>query len=96
MSHTYFLPEAERIPRILAEARTRAAAALDVIEQALVGSDYLLGSEFSGADIMMGFTMQSMKWNRVLSDAHPNSSRYLDRLEARPALQKVMTSDVRT
>ena len=96
VSHTVFLPEAERIPRILAEAQTRAAAVLAVIEHALVGSDYLLGSEFSGADIMMGFTMQSMKWNRVLSDAYPNASRYPDRLEARPALQKVMTSDVRT
>ena len=96
VSHTYFLPEADRIPRILAEAQTRAAAVLAVIEQALVGSDYLLGSEFSGADIMMGYTMQSMKWSRVLSDAYPNAGGYLARLEARPALQKVMTSDART
>ncbi len=40
--------------------------------------------------------MLSMKWNRVLSEATPNAGRYLARLEARPALQKVMTSDVRT
>jgi len=33
---------------------------------------------------------------QVLSDAYPNAGRYLARLEARPALQKVTTSDART
>ena len=86
--HTRFKPEAERIPAVVADARTRAAAVLGVLERALANRTYLLGGEFSGADIMTGYMLLAAKWFRLLTDAYPNVTRYMTRLEARPAFQK--------
>jgi hypothetical protein len=36
--HTLFKPEAERIPAVVANARARAAAVLNLLEQALGGT----------------------------------------------------------
>ena len=88
--HMLFKPEAERIPAVVADARTRITAVLGVLEQALAGKQYLLGTEFSGADIMMGYTLLLVKWFGLISDAYPNAAGYLARLEQRPALQKAL------
>jgi glutathione S-transferase len=90
--HTVSKQEADSIPGVMADYRTWAAAALDVLDQALTGKDYLLGREFSGADIMMGYTLQVAKWLGVLSDDSPNVTAYLARLQARPAFQKALGS----
>lgn len=88
--HTLFKPEAERIPAVVADARTRVTAVLGVLEQALAGKPYLLGAEFSAADVMMGYAVLLVKWFGLLSDATPNVAGYLARLEPRPALQKAL------
>lgn len=88
--HTLFKPEAERLPAVVADARNNAAAVLGVLEQNLAGKQYLLGNEFSAADIMMGYALLLMKWFGVLSDQYPNATNYLARLERRPALQKAL------
>jgi len=89
--HTMVKPEAERIPAVVADAHGRAVAMAGVVEHALAGTQYLLGAEFSAADIMMGYTVLLMKWFGVLSDAYPNTLAYIARLEARPALQKALS-----
>ena len=60
---------------------------LSAVDQALEGKEYLAG-EFSGADIMSGHA--SIVANRLGADISdkPNLSAYIDRLQARPALQK--------
>jgi glutathione S-transferase len=87
-----FKPEAERIPAVVAESQSQAAALLAVLEKALAGKDYLLGRDFSGADVMMGYSLQSAKWFGVLDDRFPNTKAYFARLEARPAFQKALQS----
>lgn len=87
---TLWKPEAERIPAVVADARARAAVTLDVVERALAGKDYLLGAEFSAADIMMGFTLEVAKFFGLLDERSPNLAAYLERLEARPAFQKAL------
>jgi glutathione S-transferase len=89
--HTLFKPEAERIPAVVTDARKRAAVILAVLEQTLAGKPYLLGAEFSAADIMMAYGLLLMKWFGVLSSAYPNVVAYLERLEQRPALQKALS-----
>jgi len=64
---------------------------LGVLENALGDKDHLIG-EFSGADVMMGFTLLAAKLLGVLDDRFPNLRRYLKRLEARPAFQKAAAS----
>jgi glutathione S-transferase len=88
--HSLFKPESERLPAVVADARKKVVAVLDVIEKALAGKQYLLGAEFSAADIMMGYSLLLTKWFGLLSDTYPNVVAYLQRLEQRPALQKVL------
>ena len=87
-----FKQDADSIPDAIADYRRWAGAALDVLEQALSGNEYLLGAEFSGADIMMGYTVQCAKWFGLLTDSYPNLAGYLARLETRPAFQKALGS----
>ena len=89
--HTIFKPEAERIPAVVEDARARVAACLAVVERALDGKDYLLGAEFSAADVMMGVTLLIARRLKALDDRYPKLNAYLARLEARPALQKALS-----
>jgi glutathione S-transferase len=85
--HTLFRQDADQVPSVIASARDRADAALDFVEKALAGKAYLLGSEFSAADIMMGFTLAAARDLGVLDDRYPLLKAYLTRLEERPAFR---------
>jgi glutathione S-transferase len=85
--HTLYKGDADQIPTVIADARERARGALDVVERALAGNAYLLGSEFSAADIMMGFTLVAARVLGVLDGRYPEIARYLAQLEARPSFQ---------
>src|SRR5262249_21586609 len=52
--HTRFKKDADSIPGVIADLRAKADAALEVLERELGGKDYVLGADFSGADIMIG------------------------------------------
>jgi glutathione S-transferase len=88
--HTIFKPEGERVPAVVEDARARARVTLGVLERALERKQFLLGAEFSGADVMMGFTLLAAKRLGVLDADFPAVSEYLGRLESRPALQKAL------
>jgi glutathione S-transferase len=55
--HTQFRQDAEKLPEAIADYRVWAEAALDTLEPTLDGRDFILGAEFSGADIMLGYTL---------------------------------------
>lgn len=55
MLHSMHLPTDQRVPEIEQRGRDRFAARADMLCQALESRDYLLGPEFSGADIMIGY-----------------------------------------
>jgi len=86
--HTMMRPEEQRVPQIAAEGRQRAARWLAVLDQHLAGKQYLLGDQFSAADVMMGYTVQGAKFGGLLDERFPNVAAYAARLEARPAFQK--------
>jgi glutathione S-transferase len=87
--HTRLKPEPERIPAVVIDARTRAAAILTVVERAIEGKEYLLGKDFTGADVMMGYSLQVADWLGLLTETYPNLRAYLGRLKGRPAFVKV-------
>ena len=86
-----FKGDTERFADAVADYRGWAHAALEVLERALDGKDFLLGSEFSGADIMTGYTVECAKWFGLLGDTYPNLKAYAARLEARPAFKKAFS-----
>jgi glutathione S-transferase len=87
-AHSMIRPEAERIPQVVADAVVKVAQWLAVLERHLLGKDFLLGSDFSAADVMMGYTVGGAKFTGQLDERFPNVAAYLGRLMARPAYQK--------
>ena len=84
---TIFLPEARRNQTNVDRATKLLTRMLTAVDMHLQDRDFLAG-EFSGADIMTGHAcIVSGRLGADISDK-PNIAAYIDRLEARPALQK--------
>ena len=90
--HTLYKRDADNLPGVIEDARDRARAALDFLEQALSGKNYLLGDDFSGADIMVGFTLAVAKALGVMDDRYSQLTLYLTRLERRSAFQSALAA----
>jgi len=90
--HTMFKPEDERIAAVIPDAKARIQTWLQVVEAALAGNEFICGAAFTGADVMLGYSALLPKWFGHLGAQHANVQAYLSRLEARPALQKALSS----
>jgi glutathione S-transferase len=62
--------------------REELQAAAIVLESGLSGKNYLVGNEFSAADIMVG---SLLNWGDTLLKMSPVFKTYFERLKARPA-----------
>jgi glutathione S-transferase len=62
-------------------------AMMSAMESAVVGRDFVLGKEFSMADVVFGGTIRFMLMFKML-DPRPALTAYAERLAARPALQR--------
>ena len=80
--------DAQSNAALIEDARGRAATGFEYLERELGESEYLVGDEFTAADIMMGFTLVAARVLGVLDARFPRLNRYLARLEARPAFKK--------
>lgn len=85
--HRILKPEPERIPAVVADGRERAEICLDAVEATLEGRDYLLGSRFSAADIMMGYSLALAQRLGLFDARYPNVVAYMGRLEGRPGFR---------
>lgn len=90
--HTILLPPERRDETALGQAQRLLAKAIQPIEEAMVGKEYLAG-EFTAADTMLGHSIMMSQRLGVLTDDHPNLQAYIERLKARPALQKAFEFD---
>jgi len=79
--NTVMLPEEQR------SAKKSFATIADVLEQALAGKSYLLGEQFSAADVMIGSTLGWAQFMGVL-EGRPTLQAYVARLSERPAFQR--------
>ncbi len=82
--------DAANHPALVEDARLRAKTGLQLLENHLADKTWLLEEQFTAADIMMGFTLMAASLLGIV-DPDSNLSRYLDRLQARPALQIALT-----
>ncbi|MCO5132589.1 MAG: glutathione S-transferase family protein [Xanthobacteraceae bacterium] len=67
------------------------AQVFDVLEQALDKGPWILGDDFSAADIAVGSGMNFAIRLFKMVPSRPNFDRYLDRCAARPAFQRAET-----
>ena len=65
---------------------------MEVVAKAVAGGPYLLGSQFSAADVVVGATLRwGMMFNLI--PQRPEFVAYAGRLEQRPALQRAQAKD---
>jgi glutathione S-transferase len=89
LRHTLIKPEAERIAAVVEDGRMRGLRTLEVLERALGNRRYLLGDEFTAADIMIAYPLQWTAQFGMLATL-PKLDAYLQRLLSRPAAQRAM------
>ena len=87
MLHSRFLPEEQRVADIIPWTKTRLEPVLITLNDALLGKDYLLGEQFSAADIMVGSTLC---WMPEALSKYPELTAYVQRLKQRPAYQRAI------
>jgi|JI10StandDraft_1071094.scaffolds.fasta_scaffold566212_1 glutathione S-transferase len=85
--HRFALPEDKRVPALEPTAAWQLARALRAIEKRLAHAPYMSGDAFSLADILC-FHCLTWTLSAKLDGVGEASIAYVDRLRARPALQR--------
>lgn len=80
--------KAEPHNSIVADAEQKARDCLKVVDQAVADREFLLGSQFGGADVMMGYSLELLAHLKVLDDRYPKALAYLERLRLREAFKR--------
>jgi len=76
---------------ILLAAKARVDRAFELVEARMGEAEYLAGRAFTTADIMMGFSLTTMRYFQPYDLArYPNIVSYLARIGARPAYRRAM------
>jgi glutathione S-transferase len=88
--HSTLLPEAERIPALVAECTHRLAAAIEVVEHTLEGREYIVGSAFGAADVMVGSCVIWAGTAGLVAPERTATRAYATRLSARPAFRRAI------
>lgn len=84
-AHRFALPEKDRSEKAIDVAQRQLARILGVLEQALEGRSYLVGDDFTAADLMVGYGVTLAKLVGELPDDLPAVHAWLSRLDDRPA-----------
>ena len=87
---TVLLPPERQNKEALEQAQRLLTKALQPIDEALDGKDYLIG-DFSGADIMLGHAIFMSNRLGCVSEEMQNIKGYVERIKARPAFQTAIT-----
>ena len=87
VQHTFLRPEAERIPAMVPDAHARSVLWLDLVDRTLAERPWMVGAEFTAADVMVGYAVALAKLLGLVGGAHANVEAYAARLEQRPAFQ---------
>ena len=83
---TLLLPPERRDETALGQAQRLLGKALQPVDEALDGKDYLIGS-FSAADIMLGHACYMSNRLGAVTDEMASLKAYVERIEARPAFK---------
>lgn len=88
--HDGILPPERTIPELIQRGRQALPGMIKIVEDAVTNKPYLMGEQFSAADIMMGFAIPIAMHAGFVNESTPAINSYFERLSARPAFQKAM------
>jgi len=89
LTHRLFLPAAQRDEKVLAAALEGLKAPLKVLDDALKGRDYLLGSDFTVADLNVAAVLSFAMLAKVDFSAVPTAQAWLTKCLGREANTRV-------
>ena len=89
VNHGREFPGEHRITAVVTEMENRAELSLQAVSDHLQNKDYLLGTQFSAADIMMGYSVM-LAQALIPARFPPDLAPYWERLEARPAFARAV------
>ena len=87
---TLLLPPERRDETVLGQAQRLLGKALQPVDDALAGKDYLIG-QFSAADVMLGHACFMGDRLGCVGEGMANLKGYVARIKARPAFQTAIT-----
>lgn len=87
VNHRRAFGESGEIPAVVEEMKGRARPCSEAVDRALRGRSYLMGEEFSAADIMMGYSVM-LAQRFTSTEGLDDLNAYWARLSARPAYQR--------
>ncbi len=92
--HQRFLPEEQRIPAVADKARSVLDHFMRVLDREIVRQGgYLAGSEFTAADIVVGYAFSALETFRLLPAEMPAALReWFEKLKARPAFIRAIST----
>jgi glutathione S-transferase len=87
--HTRILPEDKRSAAVVEESKKKFGEIARVLTRALSGKEFILGDQFSAADVLIG---SMLVWAKPLGllEEQPVLGAYTARIEARPAYQRAL------
>ena len=88
---TILLPPDRRDEKVLGQAQRLLTKALEPVNDALAGRDYLIG-DFSGADIMLGHACFMSQRSGCVTDEMTHLLADIARIAARPAFDKAINA----
>jgi len=85
--NTRMLPEEKRSPAVAEEGRAQWKDVARVVQQAVEGKAFLLGEQFTAADVMVG---SILGWSGFMGllEGFPGLQAYVGRLTSRPAFKR--------
>ena len=89
VNHRRAFSAAQQSPQVIEEMQARARLCLQAVDEAMAGKEFILGKEFSGADIMLGYSLMLCELFAP-SDETPQANAYWKRLQEREACQKAL------
>ena len=84
VNHRRVFEEHQQSDAAINEMKDRASLCVKALDEAIEGREFLVGNEFTAADIMMGYSMFIFD-KYVSSDHHNNAHDYWNRLQKREA-----------
>ena len=88
--HTHILPEDQRIPSVIEYSRKQFNKVASILNEALSDRTYILGDQFSTADIMVASTL---RWFPEFITEYANLQTYSETLSKRSACQRAYAID---
>lgn len=85
--HTVLLPPEKRRPELVTKADAAWKVSAAFLEKTLSKQDYLTGSAFTAADVVVGYDV-ALAGNMGMLEGYPALQAYLGRLSSRPAFAK--------